>query len=149
MSSTDSQPHQEAFSEEERAALKETAAETRKRRRPGHTRTDDEAEVLTKIAEMPEADRMLAERVHTIIRQNAPNLAPRTWYGMPAYANDAGKIICFFQPAAKFKARYATLGFNDAAALDKGAMWPTAFALTAMTSQTEEQITSLIRRAVS
>ena len=139
----------EAFSAEERAAMRDRAAETRSRRRSSRTRADDEAEVLARIAEMPDADRVLAERLHAIITQQAPELAPRTWYGMPAYANPAGRIVCFFQPAARFKARYATLGFNDAAALDDGQMWPTAFALTAMTSQTEEQIVTLIRRAVS
>ncbi|MFJ9809256.1 iron chaperone [Streptomyces sp. NPDC101158] len=105
-----------------------------------------EAELLAKIAEMPEADRVLAEKVHAIVKESAPALAPKLWYGMPAYARD-GKIVCFFQSADKFKARYATLGFNDPAQLDDGAMWPTAFALTALTPEVEARIGALVKTA--
>ncbi|MFB7864890.1 iron chaperone [Streptomyces sp. NPDC056069] len=105
-----------------------------------------EAELLAKIAEMPEADRVLAEKVHAIVKESAPSLAPKLWYGMPAYARD-GKVVCFFQSADKFKARYATLGFNDPAQLDDGAMWPTAFALTALTPEIEARISTLVKTA--
>ncbi|MFG3345876.1 iron chaperone [Streptomyces sp. NPDC048018] len=105
-----------------------------------------EADLLAKIAEMPEADRALAEKVHAIVKESAPSLAPKLWYGMPAYARD-GKVVCFFQSADKFKSRYATLGFNDPAQLDDGAMWPTAFALTALTPEIEARIGALVRTA--
>ena len=104
--------------------------------------------MLAKIAEMPAADRAIAERIHALIKASAPDLAPKTWYGQPAYAKD-GKVICFFQGAAKFKTRYATLGFNDDANLDDGTMWPTAFALNELTAADEERISELVRRAVS
>lgn len=112
------------------------------------TRQQGERDLLAKIAEMPAADRDIAERVHAIITTTAPELAPKTWHGMPAYAKD-GKVLCFFQSAAKFKARYATLGFSDEVALDDGAMWPTSFALTQVTPEVEARIADLVRRAMS
>ncbi|GAA4625804.1 iron chaperone [Cellulomonas oligotrophica] len=139
----------EGFTAQERAAMKERAAEVRAQARRGGKAAkaaEQEAEVLAKIAEMPDADRVLAERVHALVRTHAPELAPRTWYGMPAYAR-GDKVLCFFQGADKFTARYATLGFNDAATLDDGPMWPTAFALTQITPAVEERILDLLRRA--
>ncbi|MBQ1122900.1 iron chaperone [Streptomyces smyrnaeus] len=140
----------EGFTAEERAAMKEHAQEQKKAARRT-SRAEKEAEavrdVLVKIAEMPDADRILAERVHAVITANAPTLAPKLWYGMPAYALD-GKVVCFFQSAAKFKARYATLGFNDPAKLDEGSMWATAFALTEVTAEVEERIAALVQQAV-
>jgi uncharacterized protein YdhG (YjbR/CyaY superfamily) len=130
------------FTEEERAAMKERAQEVKR-----EGRSDGESDVLAKIAEMPKADRVMAERLHAIVKKNAPELAPRTWYGMPAYAKD-GKVVCFFQSAKKFKSRCATLGFNDKANLDKGAMWPTAFALKKLTAAEEKKITALVKAAV-
>ncbi|MCI3900077.1 DUF1801 domain-containing protein [Streptomyces spectabilis] len=124
--------------------MKERAKEVKAKRRG--TKADGEADVLAKIAEMEEPDRAMAEKIHAIVKAAAPELAPKTWYGMPAYARD-GKVVCFFQSAAKFKARYATLGFNDAAHLDEGAMWPTAFALTQLTAADEERIAELVKRA--
>ena len=140
----------DGFTEEERAAMKEHAREVKAAARRGK-RPDpaaDEAEVLTKIAEMAEPDRVMAEGIHALIKTNAPELSPRTWYGMPAYAKD-GRVICFFQDAQKFKARYATFGFNDAANLDEGSMWPTAFALKELTPAEEARITALVKKAVS
>jgi len=134
----------DAFTAEERAAMKERAREVKKAARG--TKEDPEQEVLAKITEMPEADRALAERIHAIIRENAPEMAPRTWYGMPAYGK-GGRATVFFQAAAKFKARYATLGFNDDAAIDDGTMWPTAYALTTLGPAEEERIVALVRRA--
>ena len=128
------------FTKEERAAMKERAAELKS--------AASESEVVAKIEEMPEPDRGIAERVHAIIRATAPQLTPRLWYGMPAYAKD-GQIVCFLQPAAKFKTRYSTLGFNDAARLDDGSMWPTAFALTKLTKADEARLAELIKQAVS
>ena len=138
------------FTAEERAAMKEHAQElkTAARRGPRAAEADAESDVLAKIAEMPEPDRALGERLHAIIKASAPALSPRTWYGMPAYAKD-GKVVCFFQSAQKFKARYATLGFSDAANLDDGAMWPTAFALTELTAADEARIGALVTKAVS
>lgn len=139
----------EGWTDEERAAMKEHNRELKAATRRGPSaQADGESDVLAKIAEMPEPDRAMAERLHAVIKANAPGLMPRTWYGMPAYAMD-GKVVCFFQGAAKFKARYATLGFNDAAHLDDGAMWPTAFALTELTAADEERIVALVKRAVS
>jgi len=135
------------FTEAERAAMKDRAAEAKAARR-GATKADDLATLLEKIAAMQEPDRMLAERIHEIITSVAPELAPRTWYGMPAYAKD-GKIICFFQPAKRFGARYATFGFNDPAHLDEGTMWPTAYALTDLSDANATRIEELVRRAVS
>lgn len=133
-----------SFTAEERAAMKERAREVRSQRK--NARADPEPEVLAKIAELPEADRLLAERVHALVREAAPHLVPRLWYGMPAYARD-GKLVVFFQAAAKFKARYATLGFDQGAALDDGAMWPTAYALTELTPEVEDRIRDLVARA--
>ncbi|GAA4136085.1 DUF1801 domain-containing protein [Actinomadura keratinilytica] len=148
MSSTDS--GYEGFTAEERAAMKEYAQERKKAARRA-SREEKAAEalrdVLQKISEMPDSDRVMAERVHAVITATAPDLAPRLWYGMPAYALD-GKVVCFFQAAAKFKARYATLGFNDPAKLDDGPMWATAFALTEVTPEVEERIAALVKRAV-
>ncbi|GGV03839.1 hypothetical protein GCM10010495_14310 [Kitasatospora herbaricolor] len=139
----------DGFTEEERSAMKERARELKAAAPRGSkaAKPDPEAELLAKIAEMTDADRALAERVHAIVRATAPDLTPRTWYGMPAYAKD-GKIVCFFQSAQKFKSRYATLGFSDQAALDDGTLWPTAFALTELTAAAEAQIADLLRRAV-
>ena len=111
------------------------------------SRADGEADLLAKIAEMPKADRVIAERIHAIVTSSAPGLSPKTWYGMPAYAKD-GKVVCFFQSAAKFKSRYATFGFNDAAKLDDGAMWPTSFALKELTAADETKIAALVKKAV-
>jgi uncharacterized protein YdhG (YjbR/CyaY superfamily) len=137
------------FTDEERAAMKERAQELKAERRRGSRagKADGESDVLAKIAEMPEPDRAMAERVHAIVKASAPSLAPRTWYGMPAYAKD-GKVVCFFQSAHKFKSRYATFGFNDSANLDEGAMWPTSFALKELTSKEEAKIGALVRKAV-
>ncbi len=140
----------EGFTDEERGAMKERAKELKSSGRRGARggKVDGETEVLAKIAEMPEPDRVMAERLHGVITASAPGLSPRLWYGMPAYAKD-GKIVCFFQPAQKFKTRYATLGFNDAANLDEGTMWPTAFALTELTAAAEARIGALVKKAVS
>jgi uncharacterized protein YdhG (YjbR/CyaY superfamily) len=139
----------EGFTDEERAAMKDHAQELKAtaRRRPGAARADGESDVLAKIAEMPESDRVMAERIHTIVTAAAPELTPRTWYGMPAYAKD-GKVLCFFRSAQKFKTRYATLGFSDAAKLDEGTMWPTDFALTELTAAGEARIVALVKKAV-
>jgi uncharacterized protein YdhG (YjbR/CyaY superfamily) len=134
----------QGFTDEERAAMKERAKELKAEA----NKADGESAVLEKIAEMPEPDRTMAERLHAIIKASAPTLSPKTWYGMPAYAKD-GKIVCFFQSAHKFKARYATFGFNDAANLDEGAMWPTSFALKELTAEAEAMIGALVKKAVS
>ncbi len=139
----------EGFTEEERGAMKERAQELKKAaRRPRGKKADadDEAGLLEKIAEMSESDRAMAERIHAVVKANAPELTPRLWYGMPAYARD-GKVVCFFQAAAKFTSRYATFGFNDAANLDDGSMWPTAFALTKLTAADEKRLGALIKQA--
>jgi uncharacterized protein YdhG (YjbR/CyaY superfamily) len=138
----------DGFTAEERAAMKERARELKAEARRGKDRADGERDVLAKIAEMPEPDRTMAERIHAIVAATAPALMPKTWYGMPAYAKD-GKIVCFFQSADRFKARYATLGFNDAANLDDGAMWPTSFALKELSAAEEAEIAALVRKAVS
>jgi uncharacterized protein YdhG (YjbR/CyaY superfamily) len=130
----------EGFTAEERAAMKERARESK-------GAGEGESAVLAKIAEMAEPDRSLAERIHALVEAVAPDLSPRTWYGMPAYAKD-GKVVCFFQAAGRFKARYATLGFNDAANLDDGAMWPTSFALKELSAAEEAEIAALVRKAV-
>ena len=135
----------EGFSAEERAAMKERAQELKADAR----RADGEKALLAKIAEMPEPDRAMAERLHAIITASAPDLSPKTWYGMPAYANKDGKVVCYFTAASKFKSRYATFGFNDDANLDEGAMWPTAFALTELTAADEARIGALVKKAVS
>lgn len=138
----------EGFTDEERAAMKERAQELRTSARRGSRaeKADDEGAVLAKIAEMPESDRAMGERLHAIIKASAPALSPKLWYGMPAYAKD-GKVVCFFQSSQKFKTRYATLGFNDSANLDEGTMWPTAFALTKLTAADEARIGALVERA--
>jgi hypothetical protein len=140
----------EGFTAEERAAMKERARELKgeARRGPRADKADGEDAVLAKIAEMPEPDRIKGERLHAIIKASAPTLAPRLWYGMPAYARD-GKVVCFFQSAQKFKTRYATFGFSDKANLDEGAMWPTAFALRDLTAADEARIAALVKQAVS
>src|SRR5215203_2464822 len=139
-----------AFTDEERAAMKERAQELKAEasRGPRANKADGESDVLAKIAEMPEPDRAIAERLHAIIKASAPALSPKTWYGMPAYARD-GKVVCFFTSAAKFNTRYATFGFNDVAHLDDGTMWPTAFALTKLTPEDEARIGALVKQAVS
>jgi hypothetical protein len=136
------------FTDEERAAMKERAQELKAAARRGKGKADGESDVLAKIAEMPEPDRAMAERLHAIIKASAPDLSPRTWYGMPAYAKD-GSVVCFFQSAQKFKARYATLGFSDKAGLDDGAMWPTSCALKELGAAEEAQIVALVQQAVS
>ncbi|WP_040837279.1 iron chaperone [Nocardia brevicatena] len=138
------------FSDEERAAMKEHASElkTAARRGPRATEADGEKDVLAKIAEMAESDRALAERIHAIITAHAPGLSPKLWYGMPAYAKD-GNVVCFFRSAEKFKTRYATLGFEDKANLDDGTMWPTSFALTALTASDEVMIGELVKKAAA
>jgi len=133
------------FTDEERAAMQERAKEARADRAG---KADGESAVLEKIAEMPEPDRAMAERLHAIVKANAPGLSPRTWYGMPAYAKD-GKVVCFFRPGHKFKDRYATFGFNDKANLDEGHMWPIAFALTELSAADEKRIATLVKKAVS
>ena len=138
------------FTDEERAAMRERAQELKAARgAAGASKADGESDVLAKIAEMPEADRAIAERIHAIVKTSAPDLSPRTWYGMPAYANKDGKVVCYFTPASKFNSRYATFGFNDDANLDEGAMWPTSFALTELTAVEEERIGALVKKAVS
>jgi uncharacterized protein YdhG (YjbR/CyaY superfamily) len=132
------------FTAEERAAMKERAQELKAEAR----KADGESAVLAKIAEMPEPDRAMARRLHEIIKASVPALSPKTWYGMPAYAKD-GKVVCYFTAASKFKSRYATFGFNDAANLDEGAMWPTSFALTELTATEEARISALVKKAVS
>jgi uncharacterized protein YdhG (YjbR/CyaY superfamily) len=128
----------EGFTAEERAEMRERAKEQK---------ADGERAVLAKIAEMPETDRAMAERLHEIVKASAPDLSPKTWYGMPAYANKDGKVVCFFQSAEKFNARYATFGFSDKANLDEGAMWPTSFALKELTAAAEARIGALVKRA--
>lgn len=133
----------EGFSDEERDAMKERILEIKA------NKADPEKALLAKIEEMPEPDRAIAKRIHEIIKENAPELSPKTWYGMPAYADKDGKVVCFFQSADKFKYRYATLGFNDTANLDEGDMWPTSFALKKLTDSEEAKITALVKKAVS
>jgi uncharacterized protein YdhG (YjbR/CyaY superfamily) len=130
------------FTAEERAAMRERAKELK----ASKSRADAEKDVLAKIAEMPKSDRVMAERLHAIVKASAPDLAPKTWYGMPAYAKD-GKVVCFFQSADKFKSRYATFGFSDRANLDQSAMWPTSFALTELTDAEEKKIVALLKKA--
>jgi uncharacterized protein YdhG (YjbR/CyaY superfamily) len=138
----------QGFTEEERAAMKERAKELKAEARASKDRAEGESAALAKISEMPEPERAMATRLHEIIKASAPVLAPKTWYGMPAYAID-GKVVCFFQSAQKFNTRYATLGFSDAAKLDEGALWPTAYALMELTATEEARITALVKKAVS
>ena len=136
------------FSAEERAAMQERAREVKAEARASKNKAEGERDLLAKIAEMPEPDRVMAERIHAIVKANAPDLSPKTWYGMPAYARD-GKVVCFFKSAAKFGSRYATLGFEEAANLDEGAMWPTSYALKKLTPKDEATIAALVTKAVS
>ena len=138
----------QGFTDDERAAMKERAKELKAEARANKNKEEGESDVLAKIAEMPEPERAMATRLHAIITASAPSLSPKTWYGMPAYAKD-GKIVCFFQSADKFKSRYATLGFNDAANLDEGDMWPTSFALKKLSATEEARIIALVKKAVS
>jgi uncharacterized protein YdhG (YjbR/CyaY superfamily) len=135
------------FTDDERAAMKERAQELKAEATASRKKADGEGEVLAKIAEMKEPDRAMAERLHALVRESAPALTPKTWYGMPAYAKD-GKVVCFFQGAQKFKTRYATLGFSDQANLDEGGMWPTSFALKDLTAAEEKRIRALLKQAV-
>ena len=137
------------FTPEERAAMKERARELKAEARANKSRADGESDVLAKIAEMHGTDRDMAKRLHEIVKASAPALSPKTWYGMPAYANKDGKVVCYFQDAKKFNSRYATFGFNEAANLDDGAMWPTSFALKKLTAADEAKIGALVKRAVS
>ena len=139
----------DGFTAAERAAMKERAAELRAEGKKGAKKVDGLQAVLDRIASMEPADRTLAERVHVVVTTTAPDLAPKTWYGMPAYANDAGKVVVFFKDAGKFGDRYATLGFNDPAALDDGDMWATSFALTGWSAAVEKRVAELVARAVS
>ena len=136
------------FTDEERAAMKERAKELKAEERASRNRADGESDLLAKIAEMPGPDRAMAKRLHAIVTASAPDLWPKTWYGMPAYARD-GKVVCYFTPASKFKERYATFGFNASANLDEGNMWPTSFALKKLTAADEKRIAALVKQAVS
>jgi uncharacterized protein YdhG (YjbR/CyaY superfamily) len=136
------------FTDEERDAMKERAKELKAEERANKNRAAGESDVLAKIAEMPEPDRIMATRLHEVITGSAPDLSPKTWYGMPAYAKD-GKVVCHFQSAQKFNSRYATFSFSDEANLDEGAMWPTSFALKELTATEEAKISALVKRAVS
>ncbi len=142
-------PKQDTFTDKEKAAMKERAKELKAEARMNKDRAAGENALLATIDEMPEPERSMAARLHEIITTNAPGLAPKTWYGMPAYAKSDGKVVCFFQSAQKFGARYASFGFNDAANLDEGAMWPTSFALKELTPAEEEKIAKLVKKAVS
>ena len=139
----------EGWTDEEKAAMKERARELRAEARANKDKAAGESALLAKIAEMPEPDRTMARRIHAIVKESASALSPKTWYGMPAYANQDGKIVCFFQAAQKFNARYATFGFNDTANLDEGVMWPTSFALMVLTAAEEARISELVKKAVS
>jgi uncharacterized protein YdhG (YjbR/CyaY superfamily) len=147
-STTATNKKSKGFTDEERAAMKERVRELKAEAGRKKSREDGERDVLAKIAEMPKADRAMAKRLHAIIKASAPALSPKTWYGMPAYAKD-DKVVCFFQSAQKFKSRYATLGFSDEANLDRGAIWPTAFALKELTAAEEAKIGTLVKKAVS
>jgi len=142
-------PKQDTFTDDEKAAMKERAKELKAEARMNKDRAEGEKALLAAVAAMQEPDHSMAARLHEIITASAPSLAPKTWYGMPAYANKDGKVVCFFQSAQKFGARYATLGFNDTANLDDGVMWPTAFALKELTLAAEAKITALVKKAVS
>ncbi|TAK11748.1 MAG: DUF1801 domain-containing protein [Anaerolineae bacterium] len=144
-SATASRNKSAGFTAEEKAAMKERAKELK----AAANKADGEADLLAKIAEMPEKDRVIAKRLHAIVTASAPNLAPKTWYGMPAYADKDGKVVCFFQSAQKFGARYATFGFSDMAKIDEGAMWPTSYALMALNPADEARIAALVKKAVS
>ncbi len=146
---TTSRRKSDGFTDEERAAMKERARELKAEARNSENREAGKSDLLAKIAEMPEPDRAMATRLHAIVTENAPALMPKTWYGMPAYANEDGKIVCFFQSAAKFGTRYATFGFNDSANLDDGALWPVSYALKELTAAGEAKIGALVKQAAS
>jgi uncharacterized protein YdhG (YjbR/CyaY superfamily) len=137
------------FSDDEKAAMKERARELKTEARASKDRAAGESDLLAKVAALPEPDRSMAQRLHEIVTASAPALLPKTWYGMPAYANADGKVVCFFTPASKFNARYASFGFNDNANLDEGEMWPVAFALRELTASSEAKIRALVKKAVS
>lgn len=137
------------FTDDERAAMKERANELKAEARASKNKAAGESDVLAKIAEMPEPERSMAMRLHEIIKASGPSLSPKTWYGMPAYADKNGKVVCFFQSARKFGTRYATLGFNDTANLDEGSMWPVSFALKELTDLEQTRIIALVKKAVS
>jgi len=139
----------QGFTDEERAAVKERAKELKAEARANKNRAEGESDVLAAIAAMQEPDRSIAKRIHAIIKDSAPGLLPKTWYGMPAYANPDGKVVCFFQTAQKFNTRYSTFGFNDSANLDEGSMWPVAFALKKLTATEEARIAALVKKAAS
>jgi uncharacterized protein YdhG (YjbR/CyaY superfamily) len=139
----------DGFTDEEKAAMQARAKELKAEARANKNKAEGETDLLAKIAEMSEPERTMAERLHAIIKASAPTLTPKTWYGMPAYANNDGKIVCFFQSAQKFGTRYATLGFSDTAQLDDGDLWPTAYALKALTPATEAKISALVKQAVA
>ena len=139
----------DGFTDEEKAAMQARAKELKAEARANKNKAEGETDLLAKIAELPEPERTMAERLHAIVKASAPTLTPKTWYGMPAYANNDGKIICFFQSAHKFNTRYATLGFSDTATLDEGDLWPTAFALKELTVATEARISALVKKAVA
>ncbi len=139
----------DSFTDEEKAAMKERAKELKAEARANKNKAEGENDLLAKIAELPEPERTMATRLHVIIKASAPTLLPKTWYGMPAYANQEGKVICFFQSAAKFNTRYATFAFQHDAKLDDGDLWPTAFALKALTADTEARISALVKQAVA
>jgi uncharacterized protein YdhG (YjbR/CyaY superfamily) len=145
--SQDKSTTKKGFSDFERAAMKERAQELKAEERANKNKAEGESALLAKIAEMPEPDRSMAERIHAIVKASAPDLMPKTWYGMPAYARD-GKVVCFFQSGHKYESRYSTFGFTDAANLDEGAMWPASFALKALTAAEEERIAELVKEAV-
>lgn len=147
--STTKKSGSDGFSEAERAAMKERAQELKAQGRSGQKKADNERAVLDTIAGMPDADRALAERIHALVTANAPDLLPKTWYGMPAYANADGKVVCFFKAASKFDGRYATLGFEDAATLDEHPMWPVVFAIVKWTPAVEKEVGSLMKAAVA
>ena len=142
-------PGSDGFSEAERAAMRERAQELKAQGRGGQKKAENERAVLDAIAEMPDADRVLAERIHAVVTANAPELQPKTWYGMPAYANTDNKVVCFFKAAAKFEGRYAVLGFEDAARLDDRPMWPVVFAIVEWTPAVEKKVVALVKAAVA
>jgi uncharacterized protein YdhG (YjbR/CyaY superfamily) len=147
-SSTATGKKSKGFTDEEKAAMKNRAKELKAEARADKDKAEGESAVLAAIAAMPEPERAMAQRLHAVIKASAPALSPKTWYGMPAYARD-GKVVCFFQSAQKFNTRYATLGFNDTANLDEGALWPVAFALKELTAAEEARIAALVKKAVS
>lgn len=148
-STTTTNKSSKGFTAEEKAAMKNRAKEVKAEERASKNKGQGEGDVLTAIAEMQEADRVMAERIHAIVKANAPALLPKTWYGQPAYANSDGKVVCFFQPSQKFNTRYSTFGFNDSANLDEGTFWPVAFALKELTPAAESKIAALVKKAAS